>query len=158
MESHRFERPDECGMHIFSVLASFGESLSLIITREVPSTVATAIAEDKLDPCTMEAFDHFSSDESNLYLKISTRACAQLPSQQAIASPTEKGGFVAISSCKLRKEAKRKYPLLHGKIFRWNFYCLNFEASKTVVCKQSVKHYNYFLCFLHNFDTSLQMF
>lgn len=108
----RFERPDECGMCNFSVLVSFDESLSLTITREMPSSIATAIAEGKLDPCTMEAFDHFPSAESNLYLKNPTRACVKLPSKEPIASPSGKeGGFVAISSRKLRKDAKRKYPL-----------------------------------------------
>nr|GMD35641.1 exonuclease 1 [Ipomoea batatas] len=84
---------------------------------EMPSSIATAIAEGKLDPCTMEAFDHFPSAESNLYLKNPTRACVKLPSKEPIASPSGKGGFVAISSRKLRKEAKLEEQ---EQVSEWN--------------------------------------
>nr|GLL35338.1 exonuclease 1 [Ipomoea trifida] len=100
-----------------ALLQSLEEELDFL-GPEMPSSIATAIAEGKLDPCTMEAFDHFPSAESNLYLKNSTRACVKLPSQEAIASPSGKeGGFVAISSRKLRKDAKLEEQ---EQVSEWN--------------------------------------
>ncbi|GAV69156.1 XPG_N domain-containing protein/XPG_I domain-containing protein [Cephalotus follicularis] len=70
---------------------------------EIPSSIATAIAEGNLDPINMEAFDRvpsFKSEPDPVVMQTSDRF---LKSETAVAS-VEKSGFLVISSKKIREK------------------------------------------------------
>lgn len=68
-------------------------------TREIPPSIATAIAEGKLDPITMEAFNHFSSQEEPKL----THSNGTVMSETSVES-TEESCFTIFSSHETRVE------------------------------------------------------
>ncbi|CAH9104845.1 unnamed protein product [Cuscuta europaea] len=91
-----------------SLMQSLQEELDFL-GPEIPHSIATSIAQGKLNPCTMEAFDHLSSAENNSNPKNATKACShQHSSQREANSGFGKECFVSITSRKLTKEANFK--------------------------------------------------
>lgn len=72
-------------------------------TREIPPSIATAIAEGNLDPVTMEAFDHFSSHESQAEPTV-TQTSNEIVKPEATAQSTEESCFTIFSSHETREE------------------------------------------------------
>ncbi|XP_057951801.1 exonuclease 1 isoform X2 [Malania oleifera] len=73
---------------------------------DIPPSIATAIAEGKLDPTTMEAFDHFPSSGSYVDPTIiQTSGRSQQPKEAAV--PTQERCFTVFSSCKTKEEKTR---------------------------------------------------
>ena len=66
--------------------------------------MAIAIAEGKLDPTTMEAFDHFPRSEVHLKPTIQNPTSDGLLQLEATILPTTDSCFTVISSQKSRKE------------------------------------------------------
>ncbi|WKA08033.1 hypothetical protein VitviT2T_025795 [Vitis vinifera] len=70
---------------------------------EIPPSIATAIAEGNLDPVTMEAFDHFSSHESQPEPTV-TQTSNEIVKPEATAQSTEESCFTIFSSHETREE------------------------------------------------------
>ena len=73
-------------------------------TREIPPSMAIAIAEGKLDPITMEAFDHFPSHESHLELTV-TQASKEIGKPEVTAESADESCFTIFSSHETREES-----------------------------------------------------
>ncbi|CAH9061200.1 unnamed protein product, partial [Cuscuta epithymum] len=99
-----------------SLMQSLQEELDFL-GPEIPHSIATSIAQGKLNPCTMEAFDHLSSAERNLNPKNATKACFQHSSQREANTGSRKESFISISSRKLTKEANFKEQ---EQVSEWN--------------------------------------
>ncbi|CDO98379.1 unnamed protein product [Coffea canephora] len=94
------------------LLKSFDEELDFL-GPEMPQSIATAIAEGNLNPCTMEAFSYFpSSSQAN---STNLVRCDRLKKQEKRSLSSEDGCFAAVTSCKSRKDEKRgKFSASHA--------------------------------------------
>ncbi|KAI5660255.1 hypothetical protein M9H77_29048 [Catharanthus roseus] len=72
---------------------------------EMAPTVATAIAQGRLNPCTMEAFDHLPSSRNHIDLTNITRV-VQSQKREAASLSSGDGCFSVVSSHKSRKGSK----------------------------------------------------
>lgn len=70
--------------------------------REMPPSVATAIAEGNLDPISMEAFDHFKSSGCHPDPIVIQTSCQLSRSEAAVVS-TQESCFTVFSSHKTRE-------------------------------------------------------
>lgn len=68
----------------------------------MPPSIATAIAEGKLNPISMEAFDHFPSSRCHPD-PVVIQTSDQLPSLEAAAVSTQDSCFTVFSSHKNRE-------------------------------------------------------
>ncbi|XP_070027514.1 exonuclease 1 isoform X2 [Nicotiana sylvestris] len=78
--------------------------LSLTVNREILPSLATAIAQGSIDPCTMEAFDFFPNMVNHVSTANIKKICGPFSRQQASAQASKDCSFLAISSSKTRKE------------------------------------------------------
>ncbi|KAF7123064.1 hypothetical protein RHSIM_Rhsim12G0139800 [Rhododendron simsii] len=87
-------------------------SFSLNKIRDIPPSIAAAIAKGNLDPTTMEAFDHFPSSRPHMNPSSKIQTFGTLSRQEATAVSKAESCFSIISSHKTGKE-KSKGKLLN---------------------------------------------
>ncbi|OIT30671.1 PREDICTED: exonuclease 1 [Nicotiana attenuata] len=85
------------------LLQFLDEELDFLGPEILPS-LATAIAQGSIDPCTMEAFDLFPNMVNHVSTANIKRICGPFSRQQASAQASKDSSFIAISSSKTRKE------------------------------------------------------
>lgn len=81
-------------------------SLSFTRDRDLSPSIAVAIAEGNLDPCTMEAFDHFPQPGYKQKLSFPDSA-SQLSTQGEATGPMQEGCFTVVSCHKIVKKRIR---------------------------------------------------
>lgn len=89
---------------------------SLTVIREILPSLATAIAQGNIDPCTMEAFNVFPSTVNHVSTANIKKICGPFSGQEAFTQASKDSSVFAISSSKSRKETTGKlifrYPLM----------------------------------------------
>ncbi|XP_016492485.1 exonuclease 1-like isoform X1 [Nicotiana tabacum] len=85
------------------LLQFLDEELDFLGPEILPS-LATAIAQGSIDPCTMEAFDFFPNMVNHVSTANVKKICGPFSRQQASAQASKDCSFLAISSSKTRKE------------------------------------------------------
>ncbi|XP_009600117.1 exonuclease 1-like isoform X2 [Nicotiana tabacum] len=85
------------------LLQFLDEELDFLGPEILPS-LATAVAQGSIDPCTMEAFNLFPSMVNHVSTANIKKICGPFSRQKASAQASKDGSFLAISSSKTRKE------------------------------------------------------
>lgn len=81
-------------------------SLSFTRDRDLSPSIAVAIAEGNLDPCTMEAFNHFPQSGYKHSLSF-TDSASQLSTQEEATGSMQEGCFTVVSCHKTVKKRIR---------------------------------------------------